>query len=60
MKIQNTRESKKALVKYIADQGGLPDLKQDSPLGKSRFTIGDSEIRDSDCILKKDSASSHA
>ena len=34
-----TRKSKKELVKYIAEQAGLTNLKQNSPWGNKRFTI---------------------
>lgn len=43
--LANTRESKKELAKYIAEQGGLPDLKRNSPWGKSRFTIWNFNLR---------------
>jgi len=35
----DTRKSKKELVKFIAKEAGLKDLKQNSPWGNNRFTI---------------------
>lgn len=37
--LAGTRDSKKELVKYITNQAGLPNLMQNSPWGKTRFTI---------------------
>jgi hypothetical protein len=37
--LAGTRESKKELSRYIAEQAGLADLKRDSPWGNDRFTI---------------------
>lgn len=43
--LAGTRDSKKELVKYIAEQAGLPNLRQNSPCGKIRFTIWNFNLR---------------
>lgn len=43
--LAGTRDSKKELAKYIAEQAGLPNLRQNSPWGKIRFTIWNFNLR---------------
>lgn len=43
--LAGTRDSKKELAKYIAEQAGLPGLRQNSPWGKIRFTIWNFNLR---------------
>ena len=44
--LAGTRDSKKKLVEYIANQAGLPNLMQNSPWGKTRFTIWNFNLRE--------------
>lgn len=37
--LPDAKKAKKELANYIAEQGGLSDLKKNSPCGKNRFTL---------------------
>jgi len=37
--LAGTRDSKKELARYIAQQAGLPNLQHNSPWGRHRFTV---------------------
>jgi len=43
--LAETREAKKELSRYIAEEAGLANLKEDSPWGQSRFTIWNFRLR---------------
>jgi len=43
--LASTRDSKKELARYIAQQAGLPNLQSNSPWGRDRFTIWNFQLQ---------------